>query len=67
MYKMDAWVPAEYTIGFMGISIPNDAVISDGTVMDMPGIKNGLNGVIKWDNITVNYKGGYAVIGSQRE
>ena len=67
MYKMDAWVPAENTSGFMGIWIPNDAVISDGTVMDMPGIKNGLNGVIKWDNITVNYKGGYAVIGSQGE
>lgn len=67
IYTMNAWVPAEHTAGFFGIWIPNDAAIADGTVMDMPGIKNGLNGTIKWDNITVNYVGGYAVSGSQGE
>lgn len=65
LYTMDAWVPSEHSAGFFGIQIPNDAVIADGTVMDMPGIKGGLEGEIQWDNIKVNYVGGYAVTGSQ--
>ena len=67
LYEIDAWVPDEYASGFFGVYIPTDAAIADGTVMDMPGIRNGLNGDIKWDNITVTYKGGYAIVGNQGE
>lgn len=67
LYEIDAFVPIEYSRGFFGVYIPENAAISDGTVMDMPGIRNGLNGDIKWDNITVTCKGGYVVTGNQGE
>lgn len=67
LYSMEAWVPSEFSSGFFGVWIPNDAVISDGSVMDMPGIRDGFEGTVEWDNIKIQYVGGYAVNASQGE
>ena len=59
VYKVDVAVPAVYAAGFFGVSIPNDEAQSDGTVMDMPGMKDGYTGTQEWGGKTLTFKGGY--------
>lgn len=62
LYSVDIAVPVEYSAsGFFGIWIPNDAASSDGSVMDMPGIKDGYTGTQSWGGHTLTFKGGYLV------
>jgi hypothetical protein len=61
LYSVDLAVPAEYTRGFFAVSIPNDAASSDGSVMDMPGMKDGYTGTQQWGGKTLTFKGGYLV------
>ena len=59
LYSVDLAVPAEYTTGFFAVTIPNDAASSDGSVMDMPGMKDGFTGTQVWGGKTLTFKGGY--------
>ena len=61
LYSVDLAVPAEYATGFFAVSIPNDAASSDGSVMDMPGMKGGYTGTQQWGGHTLTFKGGYLV------
>lgn len=62
LYSIDIAVPAQYaSSGFFGIWIPNDAASSDGSVMDMPGVKDGYTGTQSWGGHTLTFKGGYLV------
>lgn len=61
LYSVDLAVPVEYAAGFFAVTIPNDAASSDGSVMDMPGMKDGYTGTQQWGGNTLTFKGGYLV------
>lgn len=61
LYSVDLAVPADAASGFFAITIPNDAASSDGSVMDMPGMKDGYTGTQTWGGHTLTFKGGYLV------
>ena len=62
LYSVQAYVPSAYADhSFFGVWIPNDAASSDGSVMDMPGIKDGFTGTQTWGGHTLTFKGGYLV------
>ena len=61
LYSVDLAVPADAASGFFAVTIPNDAASSDGSVMDMPGVKDGYTGTQTWGGHTLTFKGGYLV------
>ena len=61
LYSVDLAVPADAASGFFAVTIPNDAASSDGSVMDMPGMKDGYTGTQTWGGHTLTFKGGYLV------
>ena len=61
LYSVDLAVPADAASGFFAVTIPNDAASSDGSVMDMPGMKGGYTGTQTWGGHTLTFKGGYLV------
>lgn len=61
LYSVDLAVPADVASGFFAVTIPNDAASSDGSVMDMPGMKDGYTGTQTWGGHTLTFKGGYLV------
>lgn len=61
LYSVDLAVPADTASGFFAVTIPNDAASSDGSVMDMPGMKDGYTGTQTWGGHTLTFKGGYLV------
>lgn len=61
LYSVDLAVPADAASGFFAVTIPNDAASSDGSVMDMPGMKDGYTGTQEWGGHTLTFKGGYLV------
>ena len=42
VYLMDCWIPVRWT-GFVAVRVPNDAVSGDGSTMEHPGAKGGIN------------------------
>lgn len=61
LYSVDLAVPADAASGFFAVTIPNDAASSDGSVMDMPGMKDGYTGTQTWGGHTLTFRGGYLV------